>query len=115
MTPTDCRGPSSTRAHPSSAVIIASWRDLLAATGAEDVEGLSALVDDDCEPDLWITDTDTGVEVGSGVWATCLDFPFSLAAFWTVVHEVEAEETARIEMNAALIRSAGCPLRLVER
>jgi hypothetical protein len=88
---------------------------LLAATGAEDIEGLSALVDDDCEPHVWTADTDTGVEVGSGVWATCLDFPFSLAAFWTLVNEVEAEETARIEREAALVRTPGWPLRLVGR
>jgi hypothetical protein len=88
---------------------------LLAATGADDVNGLTALVDDACEPDVWVADTDAGVEVGSGVWATCLDFPFSLAAFWTLVHEVEAEETARIEMKAALVRSAGWPLQLIER
>src|SRR3954454_2145613 len=65
MTPTGGRGPGSNTGPPSSAPVVASWPELLAATGAEDVDGLSALVDDACEPDVWVADTDSGVEVGA--------------------------------------------------
>src|SRR3954454_791135 len=64
MTPTGGRGPGSNTGPPSSAPVVASWPELLAATGAEDVDGLSTLVDDACEPDVWVADTDAGVEVG---------------------------------------------------
>lgn len=113
MPPTDSRGHGAHPGRPSSAQVIASWPELLAATGAEDVDDLAALVDDACEPNVWIADTGAGVEVGSGVWATCLDFPFAIAGFWTLVREVENEEVARIETAAGFLRTAGWPLRLV--
>lgn len=115
MTPTGGRGPGSSTGTPSPAPVVASWPELLAATGAKDVDGLSALVDDACEPDVWVADTDAGVEVGSGIWATCLDFPFAIADFWRLVREVENDEVARIETTAGLLRTAGWPLRLVGR
>jgi hypothetical protein len=115
MAPTGSRGPGSNTGPPSSAPVVASWPELLAATGAEDIDGLSSFVDDACEPDVWVADTDAGVEVGSGVWATCLGFPFAVADFWALVHEVENEEVTRIETTAGLLRTAGWPLRLVVR
>ena len=115
MTPTDGGGPGSNTGPPSSAPVVVSWPELLTATGAEDVDDLSALVDDACDPDVWVADTDAGVEVGSGVWATCLDFPFAIADFWALVREVENEEVARIETTAGLLRTPGWPLRLVVR
>ena len=109
MAPTDSRGPGP----PSS--VVASWPELLAATGTEDIESLSAVVTDACEPDVWVADTDAGVEIGSGLWVTCLAFPFPIATFWALVREVEREEVARIEATAGRARPAGWPLRLVER
>jgi hypothetical protein len=114
MTPTGGRGPGSNTGPPSPPVV-ASWLELLAATGANDVDALSALVDDECEPDVWVADTDAGVEVGSGIWATCLDFPFAVHDFWALVREVENEEMARIETTAGSLRTPGWPLRLVVR
>jgi hypothetical protein len=101
----------------SSAQVVVSWLELLAVTGAEDVDGLSALVDDACEPDVWVSHTDTGVEVGSGVWAICLDFPFAIADFWTLVREAENNEVSRIETTAGVIRelAGGQGLRSLTR
>jgi hypothetical protein len=115
MTPTGGRDPGSNTGPPPSPIVVGSWPELLAATGAEDVDDLSALVDGACEADTWVADTDAGVEVGSGVWATCLDFPFAIAVFWALVREVEDEEMARIETTAGVVRevTAGWPLRLI--
>ncbi len=111
MTSHNGRGPS----RPPWTVVVTSWPEVLTATGTKDVHGLSAIVDDACEPDVWVTDTDTGVEVGSGVWATCLDFPFTIADFWTLVREVEAGEMARIETTPGLVQTAGRLLRRLLR
>ena len=110
MTANDRAGPESNPGGRSR-VVVASWPELLAATGAEDVDGLSARVDDACEPDVWVSDTDSGVEVGSGVWATCLDFPFTMADFWALVREIENEEMARIEATPGLVGTVGRLLR----
>jgi hypothetical protein len=71
--------------------------DLLAMTGCAGLDELSEIVDGDCDPDMWVTQTDDGVEIGSGVLATCLAFPFFLTEFWEVVDEMEAHETERME------------------
>jgi hypothetical protein len=79
---------------------VRSLSDLLAATGCEDIDGLSAVVDADCEPDVWVVELDAGVEVGSGTTGIGLEFPFPLADFWALVDEVEREEAERIEASA---------------
>ena len=71
--------------------------ELLLATGCADVDELSATVDGDANPDMWVEEADGGVEVGSGVRATVLAFPFLLAEFWAVVDEVEQQEVEHIE------------------
>ena len=80
--------------------IVVSLPDLLWATGTETIEELARLVDDDCDVDLWVDATDSGIEIGAGLWAICLDYPFHVAAFWATVQEVEAEEIRRWESAA---------------
>ena len=46
---------------------------------------------------MWIAEGDVGIEIGSGVFATLLPFPFPLAEFWAVVDEMEQHEIRQIE------------------
>ncbi len=77
--------------------VVTDLGQLLLATGCADVDELSATVDGDADPDMWVEEADGGVEIGSGVRATVLAFPFLLAEFWAVVDEVEQQELEQIE------------------
>jgi hypothetical protein len=70
---------------------------LLAAIGCADIDELCDLVDGDCEPDMWVAGVEGSIEIGSGVRATLLAFPFPVAEFWAVVDEVEQQEIEFIE------------------
>jgi|tagenome__1003787_1003787.scaffolds.fasta_scaffold19634760_2 hypothetical protein len=71
--------------------------ELLAATGCTDLETLAAVVDGDCEPDVWVAETGIGLEVSSGTRALVLEYPFTVAEFWSAVDAVEQEEIDHVE------------------
>jgi hypothetical protein len=87
-----------TGAHgPAPVDFVVGLGDLLHAYGCDDIDELSAVVDGDSEPDLWVAEIPGGVEIGSGTWATGLEFPFTVGDFWALTDEVERRETVRIE------------------
>jgi hypothetical protein len=75
---------------------VADLGGLLAAFDCADIEELSDIVDGDSEPDMWVAEDDVGIEIGSGVFATLLPFPFPLTEFWAVVDEMEQHEIRQI-------------------
>ena len=78
-------------------VVVGDLAALLHAYDCADLDELSALVDADSEPDVWVAEADGGIEVGSGTGAIVLDYPFPLADLHALVDEVAGAEAARLE------------------
>ncbi|WP_029433119.1 hypothetical protein [Blastococcus sp. URHD0036] len=87
-------------AQPLVRSIVLDLPNLLAATGARTIEELADLVDGDCDADIWLEETDDGVEIGAGIGAICLAYPFDVAEFWSTVDEVDGDEVRRWESMA---------------
>jgi hypothetical protein len=80
--------------------IVVGLADLLWATDTENLEVLAELADGDCDADVWVEETDDGIEIGAGVSAICLRYPFTVAEFWATVEEVDRDEVRRWEAMA---------------
>jgi hypothetical protein len=91
------RGAAGLAVYEPEPKLVAGLDEFLRALDCPDVGTLSEIVDDDAEPDMWVSEIDGAIEVGSGTSATCLEFPFAIAEFWEVVREVEQQETERME------------------
>lgn len=64
------------------------------------MEELADIADGDCDADVWVEETDDGIEVGAGTGAICLRYPFTVAEFWLTVDEVDRDEVRRWEEAA---------------
>ena len=81
----------------SATTIVVCLPDLLEATGTATLEELAEIADGDCDADLWLDETDDGIEVGAGVGSIGLVYPFTVAEFWSTVDEVDVDEVRRWE------------------